>query len=83
MRYHEDSTPDTLGSPAGDSMLIATAVYCIVIGIGALIAGIRAKQRWIALREQYLRPSVVSIPVLRLQDDEKRDETRNLDSELT
>ncbi len=48
MRYYEGSTSDTLGRPVGDSMLIATAVYCIVIGIGALIAGISAKQRWIA-----------------------------------
>jgi len=48
MRYHEGSAPDTLGRFVDDPMLIATAVYCIVIGIGALIAGIRAKQRWIA-----------------------------------
>lgn len=48
MRYQEH--PDTQQPPSGvhEGMLIGTVSYALLLGIGMVVAGRLARQRWIA-----------------------------------
>jgi hypothetical protein len=47
MRYRIGQAPDETGAPAGGEY-IAVGVFGIVLGIGFVIAGFRARQPWLA-----------------------------------
>lgn len=50
MRYREGSLPGELGEPVpGDGMLIGTAVFGLLTGIGFVIAGVYGRQRWLTV----------------------------------
>lgn len=48
MRYREGETPSDLGPPVSDEMLLGTAVYGLILGLGFFIFAIRARQLWLA-----------------------------------
>ncbi len=43
MRYREGTTPDMTGT---DGLTAFTAVFSLIVGIGFMIVGARARQRW-------------------------------------
>ena len=47
-RYREGAPPEQVGSAVSNEMLIGSAVYGLLLGIGLVIVGIRAKQAWLA-----------------------------------
>jgi hypothetical protein len=50
MRYREDAITGDVGVPAAnEGMLVATALYALVIGIGILVLGIRSRLVWAML----------------------------------
>ena len=40
--------PTQFGSPLSDGMFIGSAVYALALGIGAVVLGMRVRQRWVA-----------------------------------
>jgi hypothetical protein len=55
MRYREDAITGDVGAPAaGEEMLIGTALYALVVGIGICILGIRSRLLWATLMGGFL-----------------------------
>lgn len=48
MRYREGETPGDLGSPV-EMEFTGVGIFGIVLGTGFVIAGVRARQYWLAL----------------------------------
>lgn len=48
-RYRIGETPEPGSLPAADNMLLVAVVLGLLIGIGFTIAGIRARQYWLAI----------------------------------
>ena len=48
MRYREGATPNELGPPVSDDMLIVEAALALLVGVGLTVAGIRGRQIWLA-----------------------------------
>jgi hypothetical protein len=47
MRYHQGASPEQLGAPVGQEMVIGAAVLGLLLGIGFVVAGLRGRQLWI------------------------------------
>ena len=48
MRYRIGEDSQNLGEPVGDELVSFSAVLGLLMGIGFVIAGLRAKQIWLA-----------------------------------
>ena len=46
MRYREGTNPELLENPATDGLTIFTAIFSLITGIGFVVVGLRARQRW-------------------------------------
>ena len=49
MRYRIDPVTGQPISQVNEDMLVATAVFGFLVGIGFVIAGVRGRQAWLAL----------------------------------
>jgi len=47
-RYRIGENPETGGQPVSEDIFIAAAIFGLFLGIGFTIAGLRAKQYWLA-----------------------------------
>jgi len=48
MRYRIDQVEGLPVESAGDGMFAGTAIYGLLIGVGFIVVGLKARQRWIA-----------------------------------
>jgi len=48
MRYRIDQSTGQTVPIEGDGMFTGTAIYGLIIGIGFIIVGLKARQRWIS-----------------------------------
>ena len=48
MRYREGATPNELGPPVSDDMLVVEAAIALLVGVGLTVAGVRGRQIWLA-----------------------------------
>ena len=48
MRYQEGKIPEDFGSAISPEMLAGSAIYGLILAIGMIIIGIRARQIWLA-----------------------------------
>jgi hypothetical protein len=48
MRYPDGQTPDDIGSAVSPEMLAGSAIYGLVVAIGMILMGLRARQLWLA-----------------------------------
>lgn len=49
MRYREGNIPENIGPHITNESLVFTAVLGLLMGIGFVVAGIRARQIWLAV----------------------------------
>jgi len=50
MRYREDAVTGDIGAPvANDGMMVGTALYALLVGIGICLVGIRSRLIWATL----------------------------------
>lgn len=49
MRYREGNIPENIGPLITNEPLVFTAVLGLLMGIGFVIAGVKARQIWLAL----------------------------------
>lgn len=47
MRYREDAVTGGAGAPVSDGMIVGTAIYTLVVGIGLCLLGIRSRLMWV------------------------------------
>ncbi len=59
MRYREDPVTGGAGAPVGDEMIVGTAIYALVVGIGLCFLGVRSRLLWVTMMGGVLAGSSV------------------------